>query len=116
MNILFNPKDGSTLFTLGNGDAWLFKFGIQMVMMNAHQYREMIVPEITKEFLENLTKETEPKIRFDPVFIPFVRALVGEVMSEMEPQEIDARSLSKMLAAMDKWLVGDDFCGTTTLQ
>ena len=116
MNILFNPKDGSTLFTLGNGDAWLFKFGIQMVMTNSSHHEEMIVPDITREFLEKITNEVEPKIKFDFTFIPFVMALVGEVILEMEPKEIDASSLSYMLSEMDTWLIGDNFCGTTTLQ
>lgn len=116
VNILFNPKDGSTLFSLENGDGWLLKFGIQMVMTDAHTHDGMVVPEITKEFLDGLEREDLPKIKFDALLLPFAIALIGEVMSEMEEQEIDVVPLSGMLFVMDDWLVGKDCLGTTTIQ
>lgn len=116
MNILFNPKDGSTLFSLENGDGWLLKFGIQMVMTDVHTHNGMVVPNITKEFLDSLEREATPKIKFDALLLPFSIALIGEVMSEMEEKEIDVMPLSEMLFVMDNWLVGVDCLGTTTIQ
>lgn len=116
MNALFNPNDGSTLFSLENGDVWLFKFGIEMVMTGGPAYKEMIFPDITKEFMDGLEQEDLPKIKFDAELLPFATALLREIISELEEKEVDAESISRTLFAMDYWLVGDDYFGNATLQ
>lgn len=76
----------------------------------------MVVPDVTKEFLESLGREDLPKIKFNAPFLVFVTVLMGEIVSEMDEEEIDVESLSRMLFIMDNWLVGKDHLGTTTIQ